>query len=122
MNIVIEGTSDIPIYQQLFEQISAQIIKGELESNYSLPSIRTAAKELRVSIITVKRAWEELERQGFIYTMAGKGCFVSDLSKSKALDLRNELADKQMSKQISFYKELGLSVNEIMDLIKKHYK
>lgn len=121
MNIVIEGTSDKPIYQQLFEQISSQIIKGELEGNYILPPIRTAAKELRVSIITVKKAWEELERQGFIYTMAGKGCFVSDLSKSTALDMRNKLVFKQMSKQINYYKELGLSAEDIIDMIKKLY-
>ena len=121
MNIVIEGTSEKPIYQQMFDQISSQIIKGELEGNYSLPPIRTAAKELRVSIITVKKAWEELERQGFIYTMAGKGCFVSDLSKNKSLDMRNELADKQMSKQIGYYKELGLKENDMIDLIKKHW-
>lgn len=121
MNIVIENTSDKPIYKQLFEQISSQIIRGELESNYNLPSIRTAAKELRVSIITVKKAWEELERQGFIYTMVGKGCFVRDISESKVLDMREELADKEMAKQIGYYKELGLNLNDIMELVKKHY-
>ncbi len=121
MNIIIESTSDKPIYQQLYEQISSQIIKGELEGNFSLPPIRTAAKELRISIITVKKAWEELERKGFIYTIAGKGCFVSDLSTTKVLDLRNEMTDKQMSKHINYYKELGLSLDDIIELIKKHY-
>ncbi len=121
MNIVIEGTSDKPIYQQLFEQISSQILKGELEGHYSLPAIRTAAKELRVSIITVKKAWEELERQGFIYTRAGKGCFVTDFSKDKAQDMRDELASKQMKKDLEYYKELGLSVDEVIDLIKENY-
>ena len=66
MDIIISNTSDKPIYQQIYEQISAQIIKGELESNFWLPSIRTIAKELRISVITVKKAWEELERMGFI--------------------------------------------------------
>jgi len=121
MDIVIEGTSDKPIYQQLYEQISAQIIKGELEGDYSLPSIRTAAKELRVSIITVKKAWETLENQGFIYTVAGKGCFVSHLKKSQVLAMRDELTDQEMSKHIQYYKALGLSQEEVIDLIKKHY-
>ncbi len=121
MNIIISNTSDKPIYQQLFEQISGQIIKGELPSNYSLPAIRTAAKELRISIITVKKAWEELERHGFIYTMAGKGCFVADLSKGEVTSLRNEMVNEKMEKDMEYYKELGLELNEIVDLIKKHY-
>jgi len=121
MNIVIEGTSDKPIYQQLFEQISSQIIKGELESNYSLPPIRTAAKELRVSIITVKKAWEELERQGFIFTMAGKGCFVSNLSTQDTTKMRDDLTNRQMAKDILYYKELGLNLDEIISTVKEHY-
>jgi GntR family transcriptional regulator len=121
MNIVIATTSDKPIYQQIFEQISSQIIKGELEGNYSLPPIRTAAKELRISIITVKKAWEELERQGFIYTMAGKGCFVTQLSDKETTALREALTDKQMSKDISYYKELGLTLKELINKIKEHY-
>ncbi len=121
MNINISNTSDKPIYQQLFEQISGQIIKGDLPSNYSLPAIRTAAKELRVSIITVKKAWEELERHGFIYTMAGKGCFVADLSRGDIAGMRDELADQKMEKDMEYYKELGLSMEEILELVKKHY-
>lgn len=121
MNIVIEGTSEKPIYQQLFEQIMSQIIKGELEGNYSLPSIRTTAKELRISIITVKKAWEELERQGFIYTMAGKGCFVSELSSGETNQIRNDLTDKQMIKDIKYYKELGLTLDEILKKVTEHY-
>ena len=121
MNINISNTSDKPIYQQLFEQISRQIIKGELPSNYSLPAIRTAAKELRVSIITVKKAWEELERHGFIYTMVGKGCFVADLSKGDVTTLRDEMANEKMEKDMIFYKELGLELKEIVDMVKKHY-
>ena len=121
MNILISNTSDKPIYQQLFDQISSQIIKGELPSNYSLPAIRTAAKELRISIITVKKAWEELERHGFIYTMAGKGCFVSDLNKKDITGLRDDLAESKMEKDMAYYKELGLELEEIIDLVRKYY-
>ena len=78
--INISNTSDKPIYQQLFEQISSMILNGELKSDFNLPSIRTAAKELRISVITVKKAWEELERSGLIYPVAGKGCFIADIS------------------------------------------
>lgn len=121
MNIVISNASEKPIYQQLFEQISAQILKGELEKGYSLPPIRQAAKELRVSIITVKNAWEELERCGLIYTVTGKGCFVADLSHVEILRKRDEMIMNQMSKEISYYKSFGLSLEEVIELVKKVY-
>lgn len=121
MNIVILNTSDKPIYQQIFEQISSQIIKGELVSGENLPSIRTAAKELRVSIITVKKAWEELERHGFIYTQAGRGCFVADLGKELKQDKRAELAEEKFEKDIAYYKTLGYSLEEIIELVHKYY-
>jgi len=121
IDIIISNTSNKPIYQQLFEQISSQIIKGELENNFSLPPIRTAAKELRVSIITIKKAWEELEREGFIYSVIGKGCFVSDLSKKDLLKIRNTLIIKKLKKDIEFYKEMDLSVEEMINMINKYY-
>ncbi|CAM4258711.1 GntR family transcriptional regulator [Paenibacillus endophyticus] len=121
MNIAISNTSDKPIYQQLFEQISAQILKGELENGYSLPPIRLAATELRVSIITVKKAWEELERCGLIYTVTGKGCFVTDLSSDEMLQKRNEMILKQMVIDASYYKSFGLEIEEVFELLKKIY-
>lgn len=121
MNINISNSSDKPIYQQLFEQISSQIIRGELGRNYGLPPIRTAAKELRVSIITVKKAWEELERQGFIYTMVGRGCFVADLSREDLSKKRDELIKKRMKKDIGYYRDLGLSLSEMIKLIKSEF-
>ncbi len=121
MNIAISNTSDTPIYQQLFEQISSQIFKGELHSGYSLPPIRQAATELRVSIITVKKAWEELERLGLIYTVTGKGCFVAELSPEEMLRKRNDLLLKQMEMDISYYKSFGLTADEIVELLRKIY-
>ncbi len=121
MNIVISNTSGDPIYQQIFEQISAQIIKGELLNDFCLPPIRTIAKELRISVIPVKMAWEELEREGFIYTIAGKGCFVSSLG-SKALDeKRNRLASEKFKEDIAFYQALGLSMSDVIELVKRYY-
>lgn len=119
MDVNILNTSDIPIYQQLFQLISSQILKGELEPSYKLPPIRTAAKEMRVSIITVKKAWEELERQGFIYTMVGSGCFVAELSSQDILDKRQSLIAKKLKKDVKYYKELGLSLQEVVDSLKK---
>ncbi|MDA3847466.1 MAG: GntR family transcriptional regulator [Vallitaleaceae bacterium] len=121
IDIIISNTSDTPIYQQMFEQISSQIIKGHMEINSSLPSIRTAAKELRVSIITVKKAWEELERSGFIYTMVGRGCFVAELTSKDIQVKRSDLINEKMKVDIEYYKNLGLSVEEITELVKRHY-
>ena len=121
MDIVISGTSDKPIYQQLFEQLSAQIIKGQLEEGLCLPPIRTVARELQISVITVKKAWEELERAGFIVTMAGKGCFVSRLTAVDLSGKRTELALDKLKKDIEYYKTLGLDMEELIELIRLHY-
>ena len=77
MNIIISNGSDDPIYTQIEQQIKAAIISGELKEGDILPSMRALAKELRISMITTKRAYEELEKSGFIHTVAGKGCFVA---------------------------------------------
>jgi GntR family transcriptional regulator len=121
MNIVFSNTSDKPIYQQIYEQISAQIIKGELARDFCLPPIRTVALELRISVITVKKAWEELERQGFIYTMVGKGCFVAPMQQGELDDKKIALANERLKKDIAYYKELGLSLTDLVGLIRSHY-
>ncbi|MDL4839895.1 GntR family transcriptional regulator [Aquibacillus rhizosphaerae] len=121
MNLLISNTSEKPIYQQIFDQISAQILKGEIEQGYSLPPIRQAAKELRVSVITIKKAWEELERCGLIYTVSGKGCFVAELSTDDMLQKRNDMIMKQMVVDISYYKSFGLTIEEVFELMKKIY-
>ena len=77
MHIFIDNKSGMPIYDQIYSQIKAQIISGELEADEALPSIRNLAKDLRISVITTKRAYDELEKEGFIYTVAAKGCFVA---------------------------------------------
>ena len=77
IDIFISNTSGQPIYDQIYSQIKGLIISGQLGEGEALPSIRGLAKELRISVITTKRAYDELEREGFIYTVAGKGCFVA---------------------------------------------
>jgi GntR family transcriptional regulator len=118
---VISNTSGDPIYKQIFDQISAQIIKGELPSDFCLPPIRTVAKELRISVITVKRAWEELEHAGMIYTMAGKGCFIVPLLPNALDAKRSQLASEKLAKDLEYYKTLGLSMEEIIAMIKQNY-
>ena len=121
MDIIISNTSDKPIYQQIYEQIYSQIIKGELPSDFCLPPIRTVAKELRISVITVKKAWEELEHMGFIYTVAGKGCFIAPLHENEIDDKRSELIKDKMLKDFEYYKSLGLSKEELIDIVDKYY-
>ncbi len=121
MNIVISNTSEKPIYQQIFEQISSQIIKGELQTDSSLPPIRTVAKELRISVITVKKAWEELEHMGFIYSMVGRGCFVAPLHRDAIDEKRDAMVLEKLAKDIEYYKALGLKKGELIDLVDKHY-
>ena len=77
MHILIDNKSGAPIYDQIYSQIKAQIISGSLQEDDMLPSIRALAKDLRISFITTKRAYEELEREGFIYTVPAKGCYVA---------------------------------------------
>lgn len=122
MNISILPSSDKPIYQQIYEQISAQIIRGEIAQGFCLPPIRTVAKELRISVITVKKAWEELESNGLINTMVGKGCFVSPLQSGELGDKRNSMALRKLMKDIEYYKGLGLTCQELVDLINQYYR
>lgn len=121
INIVITGTSNKPIYQQLFDQISAQIIKGQLKEGDCIPPIRTVAKELRISVIPVKKAWEDLERAGLIITMMGKGCYVAPLKACELTGKRDTMALEKLQKDIEYYKSLGMRVEELVELIRRYY-
>ena len=92
MHIIIRNTGDVPIYEQIVTQIKSAIVAGELSEGEALPSMRLLAKELRISLITTKRAYEELERDGFIVTMTGRGSFVA----AKNLELLREEKRKQV--------------------------
>ena len=122
LDIVVSTTSDKPIYQQLFDQLSSQIILGQLAEGYCLPPIRTVATELQISVITVKKAWEELERAGFICSMVGRGCFVAHFSHSQRMEKRNEMALEKLKKDIEYYKSLGISEQEIVAFIQSVYR
>ena len=121
MDVVISPSSDKPIYAQIAEQISAQILKGDLESGAALPPIRTVARDLEVSVITVKKAWEELERQGFIDAIVGKGSFVSNHPPETLGDKRESIAMERLEKDLEFYRGLGLTREEFVELARKAY-
>ena len=121
MNIIIASKSEQPIYEQLYEQLVAQIVNGKLPVGFCLPSIRALARELSISIITVKKAYEMLEEGKFIYTQAGKGCFVADIPQ-KLNNRKIDIAAEQLQKDLAFYKGLQLNQKELLGLIKKLYK
>ena len=118
MNILIDNKSSAPIYEQIYSQIKAQIVGGTLREDAALPSIRSLAKDLRVSVITTKRAYDELEHEGFIYTVAGKGCFVAP----KNLELLREENFKAVEAHLEAAAKLaaacGLSREELIEMLK----
>ena len=107
VNILIDNKSGEPIYEQIYSQIKSQIISGALEEDEMLPSIRSLAKDLRISFITTKRAYEELEKGGFIYTLPGKGCYVAP----KNVELLREENLKQIEEHIEEIVRLATSCN-----------
>lgn len=105
MLIFINNQNGVPIYDQIYQQIKAQIISGKLEENSALPSIRSLAKELHISVITTKRAYEELEKDGFIYTAPGRGSFVA----KKNTELLREETLRQIEEHLDAAIKLGAS-------------
>ena len=107
VNILIDNKSGAPIYDQIYSQIKSQIISGALREDDMLPSIRGLAKDLRISFITTKRAYEELEKDGFIYTLPGKGCYVAP----KNVELLREENLKKIEEHIDEIVRLAASCN-----------
>ena len=117
MNILIDNKSGTQIYDQIYSQIKSQIISGALKQDELLPSIRGLAKDLRISFITTKRAYEELEREGFIYTLPAKGCYVAP----KNIELLREENLKKIEEYIDEIVKLAVSCNlskqEIIEMV-----
>ena len=117
MTVLIDNKTGTPIYDQIYSQIKEQIINGTLVENEMLPSIRSLAKDLRISFITTKRAYEELEKEGFIYTVPAKGCYVAP----KNLELIKEENLKKIEARFEEIKNLsklcGLSRDELVSML-----
>lgn len=122
MNIIISNSSDEPIYLQIVNQLKEQIVKGELEESQPLPSIRNLSKELKISVITTKRAYDELENEGFIVTVAGKGSYVAAINKNMFREAKVKMIEEKMTEAIDTAKMVGLTLEELQDMVKIIYK
>ncbi len=122
MDIVISNSSEKPIYEQITTQIKDAIIKGVLKEAEILPSIRSLAKELKISVITTKRAYDELEREGFITTVPGKGTFVAAQNKDLLRESRIRIVEEKLIEAVEAAKSIGLSLDELQEMLKLLYE
>jgi len=122
MNILISNSSDKPIYEQIASQIKQMIMSGELEAGTMLPSMRTLAKELRISVITTKRAYEDLERDGFIYTIIGKGSYVAEKNLEFVREEQLRIIEEHLSKAVQGAKTGNISLDELIEIIRMMYE
>ena len=118
MDILIDNKSGAPIYDQIYTQIKQQIISGALAENQMLPSIRGLAKDLRISFITTKRAYEELEKEGFIYTIPGKGCYVARKNTQLLQEEHLKQIEEHMEQIIRLAAACNLSREDILEMMK----
>ncbi len=122
MNIIISNRSPEPIYEQITKQIKDSIIRGELSPGEALPSIRNLAKQLQISVITTKRAYEELEKDGFIETVGGKGSFVSGQNKELLKEKRLKAVEEKLAEAVMESKVLDISLGELQEMLQLLYE
>ncbi len=116
MTIIIDNKSGVPIYDQIYSQIKAQIIGDALRQDEALPSIRSLAKDLRISVITTKRAYDELEAEGFIYTLPGKGSFVAPKNTELLREENLRRIEEQMCEISALAVQSGLTRQELSEM------
>ncbi len=117
MTIFIDNKSGTPIYEQIYTQLKGQIISGALREDELLPSIRSLAKDLRISVITTKRAYDELEREGFLYTVAGKGCFVAPKNTELLREEHLKQIEGHLAEALRLSAACGLTKQDILDML-----
>ena len=117
MEIHISNSSGIPIYEQLVTQIKNLILNGALQDGEALPSMRLLAKELRISVITTKRAYEELEREGFLCTVVGKGSFVAAKNPDLLREQQRRIVEDSLAKAVESAKNYGISLEEMQEAL-----
>lgn len=118
MKVIIDNLSGMPIYDQIVVQIKEQIINGSLSEDEALPSIRNLAKDLRISVITTKRAYEELEKDGLIYTVAGKGCFVRKQSLEMLRESVRKKIEEHLFEAVSLSRQCGMTLEELIEILR----
>lgn len=121
MNVSVSLSSGEPIYQQIKEQIRQQILSGQLNEGELLPSIRNLAHDLQISVITTKRAYDELEQEGLVASVAGKGTFVTEKNKEAIREVRYRQLEEQVKEIVAQSKALGLGKEDVIDLFELFY-
>lgn len=122
MRILVSHNSKDPIYEQIYNQIKRSILSSELAAGYALPSMRLLAKDLDVSVITTKRAYEELEKSGLIYSVVGKGSFVSEQNHEMVIERKRKTIEEQLTTAIQNSKEIGLGIHDLKELLAMLYE
>ena len=116
MDIIVSNMDSTPIYEQITRQIKAKILGGELQPGEALPSMRLLAKELRISVITTKRAYEELEREGLITSQTGRGSFVAQVSGARLREEQLRAVEAHLVQAVHAAKQGGLTAEEFMEI------
>ncbi|ADZ85115.1 GntR family transcriptional regulator [Cellulosilyticum sp. ST5] len=122
MDIIIVNDSAIPLYEQIISQIKEHILKGEIQQGTLLPSIRMMAKELKVSIITVKRAYEDLEAEGFVQTTPGKGTYVSLANKERLKEMQMSQLEEKLEAIVVAAKSIDMTLEELQERVAVIYE
>lgn len=122
VNIIISNSTNEPIYLQIINQIKSQILTGDLKEGQALPSIRSLAKELEISVITTKRAYDELEKDGFIVTVAGKGSYVAPVNTDILKENKMKMIEQKLSETITEAKLIGMSLEELKKILELLYE
>lgn len=118
MDIIISNASGQPIYDQIYTQVKNAILSGSIKPGETLPSIRSLAKDLRISVITTKRAYEELERDGYIYTVAGKGCFVAEQNIELVREENLRKIEEYMEKISQLAKQCNITEEQLVEMFR----
>ncbi len=121
MKIVISNSSKEPIYEQIKRQIKESILKGDLQENELLPSIRQLAKELQISVITTKRAYDDLEQEGFIVSVVGKGSYVAGQNREFLREMRLRWIEEQLAEVVAESKSAGVTLPELVEMLRLLY-
>ena len=122
MDIILSNSSGKPIYEQIADQVREQILSGALSAGDALPSMRVLAKELRISVITTKRAYEELERDGFLDNVPGKGCFVAPQTRELLREAQLRQVEDVLAQAVDEARKGGFSLSELQELLTLLYQ
>lgn len=122
MNIVISNSGETPIYEQIVSQIKSAVIAGEVKPGDPLPSLRFLAKELRVSVISTKRAYEELEREGYITSVPGKGSFAAEINRELLQEEQYKRLEEHLNEAVDAARTAGISLEEMKGLLETLYE